>query len=1142
MKILFYLEPALEKGTPYFHYATLRHFILPQLVNISQENEVCLLANEAVVKKFSEEYHFDESFRFISIDPVHWMLGKSEISRSLHSLKQTHSTEDLFKIKEQIESQVDKKFIPDLIISWESPVPFLKKIYPKAKILYQTPGFFSRPPYPSTVSIRPTVLEPLSKAITSAKVATKEIEILEKWRKEEKKTLKDNSVIDKIMKKIRSEFSSTVLFPLQIDGYFTVDAVLEDNQNQLSVMLELLEQTPNDVAFIVTDYISKNIQSGVLKENTIDYLRKKFKNFIYQEEFTTIPCVSQYLVPQIDGVISISSSVGFQAAFWEKPLYCVGKSHISHYNSAKTYAKFCSQVLKKSQFNCDQIIINEIKYNHVHATMLREPNKVQEYLELLKELSQNNDSFTKRNISMKDLFAHRQLKEFFKVNKPFSLSNKSTTNNSVELNSAIEQHDIISFDIFDTLLMRPFESPKDLFSLMDERVKKITNKPWVDFRAERVAAEQLTFQKKLEEGYEEITVEEIYSQLREKIEISESESNEIMTLELSLEMKLLYPRQTVATAYERAIATGKRVIIVSDMYLPESFLKSLLEKNGFCDFEKIYVSNKYRVKKHSGKLFDVVLEDLNVSPASILHIGDNYDADFKKAQTRGLKAFHIPHAYSLFRKTSAYDRVWLRDVRTHSLSWRMILSIVGNKFCDNSLLPQRKGTLFNGDLERCGYYCFGPMLLGFAKWLHEQAQRDRCEDLFFLSRDGKIMKEAYDLLTPLYKNAPKSHYLYCSRRAVNLARVETVKDITDLLSVDIHYKTKLHALLQHRFSVRAEEIPPTLLTKYGLKLDMEFAFIPFVKLNAFVLELKDLILHKAANERTVYMEYLNQAGIVAKNKLSIVDIGYNGTMQESLNEMFEGKKDIGGYYLITFRKILDRLMRNGLSSSAYLANAVDRQDTYHPFPRHVPLYETFFSGTETSLVRFVKSHDRTTIYPLFQEKTKHEASRSRKVGTLQKASLAFVNEVTSILGEELVNMDIEPNKTLRVPSNYFSAPHPRDAKLMLDIEFEDHYGGRGITRILPNNNDLNQQCLWPQGQQALKADYRKKNCQVIAVKAKNITPNLNLLRIENYIENYALSFKAKHQYISRLISPPWRIFRNYYYQTKEKYQQKRLTT
>ena len=58
----------------------------------------------------------------------------------------------------------------------------------------------------------------------------------------------------------------------------------------------------------------------------------------------------------------------------------------------------------------------------------------------------------------------------------------------------------------------------------------------------------------------------------------------------------------------------------------------------------------------------------------------------------------------------------------------------------------------------------GPFLTAFACWLEDNVQADKISRLFFLSRDGYMMKKAYEGIFP-YCNV-ECRYVYFSRKSL----------------------------------------------------------------------------------------------------------------------------------------------------------------------------------------------------------------------------------------------------------------------------------------------------------------------------------------------------------------------------------------
>ena len=86
-----------------------------------------------------------------------------------------------------------------------------------------------------------------------------------------------------------------------------------------------------------------------------------------------------------------------------------------------------------------------------------------------------------------------------------SESSLSARQGPEEFAAALMGYDVISFDVFDTLLLRPFSRPEDLFLLLGQRLQ------YPGFQTIRMKAEAQARQiKKEQSGAGEVTLEEIW--------------------------------------------------------------------------------------------------------------------------------------------------------------------------------------------------------------------------------------------------------------------------------------------------------------------------------------------------------------------------------------------------------------------------------------------------------------------------------------------------------------------------------------------------------------------------------------------------------------------------------------------------------
>lgn len=200
----------------------------------------------------------------------------------------------------------------------------------------------------------------------------------------------------------------------------------------------------------------------------------------------------------------------------------------------------------------------------------------------------------------------------------------------------IEKHDIISFDIFDTLVMRRVYCNKDVFRLMALQLDPVWG---IDFFSVRTEAEQVLTR----ETYPYI--EEIYNYISGKCPCLKGKEAELIALEIQLETDLILPRQDVVELFHLARKLQKRVYIVSDMYMHHDTLAAILEKNGIVGYDKLLVSSEYNSSKPQ-QLFAHYLKE--IPKGTCLHIGDSWACDIIPSEKLGIESFRLKMSTEIY--------------------------------------------------------------------------------------------------------------------------------------------------------------------------------------------------------------------------------------------------------------------------------------------------------------------------------------------------------------------------------------------------------------------------------------------------------------------------------------------------------------
>ncbi|MHC1724270.1 MAG: HAD-IA family hydrolase [Aminipila sp.] len=187
--------------------------------------------------------------------------------------------------------------------------------------------------------------------------------------------------------------------------------------------------------------------------------------------------------------------------------------------------------------------------------------------------------------------------------------------NKNQLYSILEDYDVVSFDVFDTLVMRPYSKPTDLFYDIER------SRGLVGFAADRIKAEVDV--RTLFSNNGEVDIFLIYDELKKKrkgdacIEALE---------EIAYEKDICYVNPDFLELCKKLSANGKKMIAVSDMYLPKQYILEILYKCGYSMISETFVSCDYGVNKGEGKLQKNVWNILGDNN-KVIHIGDNFESD-----------------------------------------------------------------------------------------------------------------------------------------------------------------------------------------------------------------------------------------------------------------------------------------------------------------------------------------------------------------------------------------------------------------------------------------------------------------------------------------------------------------------------------
>lgn len=451
------------------------------------------------------------------------------------------------------------------------------------------------------------------------------------------------------------------------------------------------------------------------------------------------------------------------------------------------------------------------------------------------------------------------------------------------LKKMIDEFEYISFDMFDTLIKRDCYCPTELFRILEKNIDS-SYKMNSCFSDARIMAEKKA--RSYSKTGEEVTLSEIYKYL--ECDFNESKKLDILRAEERYEYAFCQMNPLMKSTYEYCLLKNKKIIIITDTYLPESLIKDILTKVGI-KYNELFVSSTLGLTKARGSLFLKALECLDIKSSELLHIGDNIQSDYKVPKKLGIKSILIGRNQSinLFKNDSSYN---------YSPDYANLCAFISNHsplHFWNAIHPNDSEDFF----AQAGYEIQGPVLYGFINWLQVELKKEHIDKVFFLARDGQIIQKAYNKLEDCIPNV----YMYASRKALIIPTIWMNPELDNIKEIMYWAKAgsipTFMAKIGLSYSSFAKEI-----SEYGFSDKKIYVYNDLWRNPAF-LRLYDNVIKPAAirvskQKYDILVTYLKQLHF--PQRAAIVDIGWFGHMQAALQKVIHASGlpiQLYGYYI-----------------------------------------------------------------------------------------------------------------------------------------------------------------------------------------------------------------------------------------------------
>lgn len=437
---------------------------------------------------------------------------------------------------------------------------------------------------------------------------------------------------------------------------------------------------------------------------------------------------------------------------------------------------------------------------------------------------------------------------------------------------------IRSFDIFDTCLTRRVAEPAGVFDCMGERLGLGGHFRFTRQEAEREATRR----------YGEATLAEIYDILGTWLGWGNEIRDEMMVAELAEETLQLLPIPQILRHLEACRAAGARVVFLSDMYLPSAFLIERLREHGFHEEgDLLLVSCEVRKSKSGGQLFEEAAKSLGKQDWE--HIGNHLTADVRGAERAGLKGTYFPEGNLTLHESRLL--AWSKEGEPVGAAWasaarqtRIALGRLNEQ--EHQIAAVAAGVA-------------GPLLVAYVTWLSQRAAHHGLDRLYFLARDGQILRDLFIRIAKAKGLTIEARYLHASRIALRFPRRFPMSD-EDAAGVFQANDAVPVSVVALRLGISEPELRRLLPADCRSSAGIPKRKVPACREALSSAETCALLNPVAAERARLLEAYLRQEGLMDGDNYGIVDLGWGGSLQAGIQNALTGAAHpamIRGFYL-----------------------------------------------------------------------------------------------------------------------------------------------------------------------------------------------------------------------------------------------------
>ncbi|SFB47451.1 hypothetical protein SAMN05216312_109154 [Cohnella sp. OV330] len=506
-------------------------------------------------------------------------------------------------------------------------------------------------------------------------------------------------------------------------------------------------------------------------------------------------------------------------------------------------------------------------------------------------------------------------------------------------------------------------------------------------------------------------------------------------LDVELSVQLVDPQWIELITYIKS-NTFLKVYCVSDFYLSSDSIRRLFQEHGILSYiDELIVSSDHLITKRSGRLYAHVFEKYGIEPSVVLMVGDNEHSDNMVPIQKGMKSFLI-------------DRKSERTVYDDFMREYHISKQINNKDQLFKIANQgRSQTPFHNIIFSLFY---------FIKKLHEELVFKRVNDVFFLSREGEYLKTLFDLYQQSegfrYAHRINTHYLKVSRKSTFLPSLKSLKEERFLT---LFRQYRMISAYEFMASLNFEEhVIQTIKHQTDFDLFQKEEDFPTSECYRWLINNPDFSNYYENNrleQNANFKEYVRELNPNYKTDgLHIVDIGWKGTIQDHLWDIFNQEVCINGYYA---GLIAEGNADSGNEKQGLLFSSIPiKSDYFGVFNENRAIFEIVLGASHGSAERYVLTEGTVVVH--VNQNEKEMEIFNKIVSPMQREMLITFEELCRYFC--LKSFDIEEDLAYfaEIHSQFVLHPNKKELTFFDQLYHYENFGVFEFTKFRTSDTKI----------------------------------------------------------------------------------------